>query len=32
MDNEKMLELLNRKIQREKAARKAAEALLEKKS
>ncbi|KAB2826186.1 ATP-binding protein [Aliivibrio finisterrensis] len=32
MDNEKMIELLNRKIQREKKARKAAETLLEKKS
>lgn len=31
MDNEKMIELLNRKIQREKQARKAAEILLEKK-
>ena len=32
MDSEKMIELLNRKIQREKQARKAAETLLEKKS
>lgn len=32
MDSEKMIELLNRKIQREKQARKAAENLLEKKS
>lgn len=32
MDSEKMIELLNKKIQREKQARKAAETLLEKKS
>lgn len=32
MDSEKMIELLNRKIQREKLARKAAESLLEQKS
>ncbi|PQJ85083.1 ATP-binding protein [Aliivibrio sifiae] len=32
MDNDKMVELLNRKVQREKAARKAAEILLEQKS
>ncbi|GLR74035.1 ATP-binding protein [Aliivibrio sifiae] len=32
MDNDKMVELLNRKMQREKAARKAAEMLLEQKS
>ena len=32
MDSEKMVELLNRKIQREKSARKAAETLLEQKS
>lgn len=32
MDNDKMIELLNRKIQREKASRKAAEGLLEQKS
>ena len=32
MDSDKMIELLNRKIQREKLARKAAESLLEQKS
>lgn len=32
MENEKMIELLNRKVQREKSARRAAEELLEKKS